>query len=254
VPNPLLASARRALDAVDITTLFARAVLDGDAPGDLWADRPEDPRAFHVWHPHTMSLVWGPAVAEVADDVAAHVRARADAGRPERLQVEPRWADLGWAARIGGAVTEQVRLNFAFDAAAFPGPVDAPGARMRPATAAEFAWEGTVRPTDFWPDAETFLARGGGWVAEVDGVAAALAFAAFTRGGEVELGIETAPGFRRRGLARAAAAAMVDDLVRAGRTPVWACREDNTGSLRLARSLGFAVSRRLPYLRVEPAA
>lgn len=109
-----------------------------------------------------------------------------------------------------------------------------------------------MRPSDFWPDAATFLAHGGGWVAEVDGAAAALAFSAFHLGDEVELGIETAPAFRRRGLARAAAAAMIDDLLAGGRTPVWACREENAGSLLLAQGLGFVVARRLPYLRVLP--
>jgi len=247
-----VAAARRALDAVAINTAFARAVLDGVVPGELWADRPEEPRAFHARHPHTMSLVWGPAVGDVADAVAARIRAGADAGRPEWLQVEPRWADLGWAERIGGPLTHHVRLNLAFDPAAFPGPVAVPGCRVRRATAHDFGWSGAVRPAEFWPDADAFLAGGGGWVAEVDGAAAALAFAAFRTGDDVELGIETAPAHRRRGLARAAAAAMIDDLLRAGRTPVWACREENAGSVRLAESLGFVVARRLPYLRVLP--
>lgn len=245
-----LAPARRALDAVDVNTFFARAVLDGVVGGETWADRPGDPRACYARHPHGMSLVWGPAVADVADEVAALIRTRADA-RPEWLQVEPRWADLGWAERIGGPTTSHVRVNLTFDAARFGGVPDA-DCRVRPATATEFAWTGDVRPSDFWPDAEAFLAHGGGWVAEVDGVAAALAFAAFSVGDAVELGIETAPGFRRRGLARAAAAGMIDHLLATGRTPVWACREENTGSLHLAQQLGFVVARRLPYLRVLP--
>ena len=52
-------------------------------------------------------------------------------------------------------------------------------------------------------------------------------------------------------LARVACAALIEDLVRRGLVPVWSCREDNTGSARLAGSLGFAVSRWLPYYEVR---
>jgi hypothetical protein len=40
--------------------------------------------------------------------------------------------------------------------------------------------------------------------------------------------------------------------VAAGLTPVWSCREDNAGSMRLAQSLGFVATRWLPYFEVLP--
>ena len=83
------------------------------------------------------------------------------------------------------------------------------------------------------------------------GVPAAIAFVSFRTGDDAEVGIETVPAFRRRGLARVACAALIEDLVRRGLVPVWSCREDNTGSARLAGSLGFAVSRWLPYYEVR---
>jgi RimJ/RimL family protein N-acetyltransferase len=43
---------------------------------------------------------------------------------------------------------------------------------------------------------------------------------------------------------------MIDDLLAAGRTPVWSCRADNVGSFRLAEALGFVPTLRLPYWHV----
>jgi RimJ/RimL family protein N-acetyltransferase len=278
VPGGLHADARRALADVDINVAFARVVVDGLVEGEQWADRPREPRAFHAVHPCGMSLVWGPDVASVVDDVVRRIGDRAARGTGEWLQVEPRWHGLDWdrmlgampleqyaategrvgAASAGGAsvgVVRRTRLNFAFEASAFaarpPARADAGAWIARRASEADFAWEGSTVPGRFWPDAAAFVARGGGWVVEVDSTPAAIAFGAFRVDDAVELGIETHPAFRRRGLASVAASAMIEDLLAAGLTPVWSCREDNVGSLRLAHVLGFAVSRRLPYFEVK---
>ncbi len=261
-------AARRELAGVDCNVGFAAVVVDGLPGGDLWADDDLAPRAFHAVHPCGMSLAWGPGLGDAADAVVRRIQDRSAAGRGEWLQVDPRWHGLDWdgllgavpldrvvahgaAETAGPVVVRRTRLNFALDpAAAAAARAEARGA-VRRATGEDFAWPGETVPRDFWPDARTFLARGGGWVAEVDGVPAALAFAAMTTGDDVEIGIETRPAFRRRGLARVACAAMVEDLLATGRTPVWSCREDNVGSERLAATLGFAVSRRLPYWQVR---
>lgn len=258
-------AARRALADVECNVGFAAAVLEGLPGGELWADDDAAPHAFHAVHPCGMSLAWGPGLGEVADVAVHRIRERAARGRGEWLQVDPRWHGLDWDTMLGAvplaeadgreaAVVRRTRLNFAFDAAAFAAARADVAGTVRRATETDFAWPGGTVPSDCWPDARTFLAQGGGWVAEVDGAPAALAFAAMTSGDDVEVGIETLPAFRRRGLARVACAALVEDLVAAGRTPVWSCREDNVGSERLAGTLGFAVSRRLPYWEVRAAA
>lgn len=262
-------AARRALADVDCNVGFAAVVVDGLDRGELWADDDDAPRAFHAVHPCGMSLAWGPRLDDAAEAVVRRVRARAAGGRGEWLQVDPRWHHLDWDGMLGAiplaeaegaapdGVVRRTRLNFAFDADAFAATLaDGAGAfaglvGARRATAADFAWPGGTVPVDFWPDAGTFLARGGGWVAAVDGAPAALAFAAMTTGDDVEIGVETLPAFRRRGLARLACAAMIEDLMASGRTPVWSCRADNAGSVRLAEALGFGVSRRLPYFEVR---
>lgn len=247
------------LDAVPLNVGFARAAL-GVGGASVWADRAVRPRAFHAAHPHGMSLVWGPDVAGAFDDVVAHLRT----GRagPEWLQVDPRWTGLDWDGALGAvdagaseaedaAAVRHGRVNFAFDPDAHRArwgdrtPPD--GWRARAATAADFGWSGSVVPSGFWPDAAAFLAHGGGAVVERDGVVGAMAFTSFRHGTDLELGIETDPAHRRRGLAGAAAAAMIARVTAAGLTPVWACRAGNLGSYRLACSLGFVPGAPTPY-------
>jgi hypothetical protein len=64
------------------------------------------------------------------------------------------------------------------------------------------------------------------------------------RAGRFEaLGVYTVPRLRRLGLARAAASALVDHVVRArGHVPLWSTRDGNEPSRALARALGFAVA------------
>lgn len=54
-----------------------------------------------------------------------------------------------------------------------------------------------------------------------------------------EIALETAPAFRRRGLAAASAAALLCDLISAGCQPIYRCAEGNTASMALAHSLGL---------------
>lgn len=268
--SEVLRAARRSLAAVDANVGFAAAVVDGLPGGDIWADDDRIPRAFHAVHPCGMSLAWGPGTGDAAGDVVRRILGRAARGRGEWLQVDPRWDHLDWDGLLGAVplaqaeaaqqaggpqpgVIRRTRLNFAFDVDAFATSRAGVTGTVRRATEEDYTWPGGTVPTDCWPDVRTFLARGGGWVAEVDGAPAALAFVAMTSDDDAEIGIETLPAFRRRGLARVACAALVEDLLATGRTPVWSCREDNVGSARLAEALGFAVSRRLPYWEVRAA-
>lgn len=88
---------------------------------------------------------------------------------------------------------------------------------------------------------------------EQDGEPAAVAFACYRWDDRLEIGIETRPVHRGRGLARLAATAMVRRVGAAGLVPVWSCREDDAGSVRLARSAGFVPVTRAPYFHVPPA-
>lgn len=67
------------------------------------------------------------------------------------------------------------------------------------------------------------------------------------------LGVFTAPRFRRLGLGRAAASALVRHVVNErGRVPLWSTAADNGPSRAMARALGFAVAAEESLLRWPP--
>ena len=77
------------------------------------------------------------------------------------------------------------------------------------------------------------------WVVVADGRAVAAAW--LTPDG---IAVETAPAFRRRGFARAAAAALAAARLAEGREVCYRCAETNTASMALAVSLGFVPAAR----------
>lgn len=252
------------LGHLDINVGFARAVLENLVDGRLWADRAPASRAMHALHPYGMSLVWGDALDEAIGSLVSHLRAGEYRATDEWLQIDPRWHSLDWDSMLdavtpgnGPSAHRPVRfsrVNFAFDRARFAvmrgsDPIPA-GWSVRRATASDFGMAGSVVPRYFWRSAEQFLAHGGGWCIERDGVVGAVAFASFRFGDEVELGIETLPALRGQGLALAIATAMIRDLVAEGLTPVWSCRRENHASYELALKLGFYVTKVMPYYKL----
>lgn len=77
------------------------------------------------------------------------------------------------------------------------------------------------------------------WSAWVDGAPVCFAYAPWRSAGWFDVSVDTLPGARQLGLATIVAAAMIRDERAQGREPVWGADEDNHGSLRLARRLGF---------------
>lgn len=228
------------LEPLAMNTLFARAVLAQGAPGRVFADSCEAPRVGYVVHRYGMSLLFGEGSGEIAAAVLAMPR---DA--PEWLQAAGPWHEP--LERAPG-VERHERVNFAFVREA---------ARPRRqhhvvrADRSAFDFEGSVVPRSFWAGAAHFEQEGTGFVALADGRPAAIAFSAFITATQLEIGIETRPEYRGRGLAAAACEALIGHCLEHGLEPVWACRGGNTGSIRLAERLGFAVARRLPYYRLD---
>lgn len=69
----------------------------------------------------------------------------------------------------------------------------------------------------------------------------------------VDIGVTTHEELRNQGYASTAAALVVEEVRKRGRTPVWSCGEHNEPSLRIAEKLGFReTSRRLYLIPVMP--
>lgn len=234
---------------VPIFTGFIPMVLNGLVEGRVWRDGD----AAHALHGYGMSLIWGEGVDRAFAALIDHLNAGAYRDRDEWLQIDPRWGHLDWDRRL--KAERFGRVNFRFDRAAFEARHGAPvlpaGWTIRPMTAAEFDLPDiSVTPRAFWKSFAACRDHGGGMVAEREGEPGAIAFASTRADDWLEIGIETRSGFRGQGLARAVAVAMIAKCLASGLTPVWACRKENTASLMLAQSLGFAIAKEVPFWRL----
>ena len=69
----------------------------------------------------------------------------------------------------------------------------------------------------------------------------------YTHKGETEIAVETAPDYRRRGLARSVCAALCNDIVNSGGSVTWHCSRENHPSCALAEKIGFRLDGREVY-------
>lgn len=102
---------------------------------------------------------------------------------------------------------------------------------------------GRIIPAFSWESPEQFFANGFGYCVMHGKEIAASAFSAAVTSDAVDIGVETADGFRRRGLATIAAAAVMQETASQGKTAVWAHHAQNTGSMKTAQALGFQPER-----------
>ena len=77
------------------------------------------------------------------------------------------------------------------------------------------------------------------WTAFLDSVPVSFAYAPWRSARWFDVSVDTLAEARQLGLARIVATAMIRDERAQGREPVWGADEGNTGSLQLARKLGF---------------
>lgn len=107
---------------------------------------------------------------------------------------------------------------------------------------------GRVTPSLYWDNYEQFSKNGIGFCIMHGNEAASWAFSSAVSRDEADIGIETAEKYRHRGLALAAAAAMIKELL-PDRRPTWTCQRSNRGSARIAEKLGFVRSSEYMMIR-----
>ena len=111
--------------------------------------------------------------------------------------------------------------------------------------------KGSVIPKNFWDNYDDFQKNGVGFSTYIDDELACTAFSSCIMDDFLELGMETVPEHRGKGMAVYTCAQLVEYSLEHGYEPIWACSLANRGSYELAKKLGFEVSLQIPYYRLS---
>jgi GNAT superfamily N-acetyltransferase len=233
---PLLAGA-------DWRPVVPQAVCEGFNPGRVLVDEPDMPTGALIWLSCGYFYLCGQPPLHAAQELADLMNG----------DFVPAWAAAGenglvlaplsskWQAVLEGFLAGKryahiyrrvYRLNTRNYAV-----VDAPqGFELRRMDAGLLERLGGI-PT--WQSTEDFLAHGLGFcLLQGDEIVAHCA-SVFATQERVEIDVHTSEAFRRRGLAQAAASALIKACLESGREPNWECFWNNEASNGLAARLGF---------------
>lgn len=215
--------------AVPYGRVYPLSVCEGRQSGDIYTDG----RAVLFWHRCGFAAVGG----EVSENFIYEVK-KLMQDSERRLVL---FADDEIAEHFGEGYAKARRLFFEYPEGKavkqYPLPEGYEMSLLMPWLIPQLT--GRIVPAFSWENDRQFLDHGTGFCVTHEDRPCAWAFTAAVGGDEVDIGVETAENYRRKGLACAAAAMTAAAVKEHGKKPVWACHEGNTGSAGLAQKLGF---------------
>jgi GNAT superfamily N-acetyltransferase len=239
------------------------ATLDGTCPGWAWADNPNQPQSALLLTPE------GTYLAGRADQPAF-------AAGMCRLVHQTLFAEWGfrglwvacaddwlphWDALFGLPRTVIDRQHYVCTQVCEDGLADLPaGYTVRRVDQTLLDLPGLIMPDHLrewmksnWGSVDTFLARGFGFATLHDRRVVSWSLADGVSDDQCEIGIQTEPEYRQRGLAAITAAACAGHALAHGYTAVgWHCSADNIGSQRTALRVGLVKERDYVLYEVRP--
>ena len=99
--------------------------------------------------------------------------------------------------------------------------------------------KGRIIPAFSWDSNDAFLEKGLGYAAMDGDRVATVAFSSAVSSEEIDIGVETDPDYRGRGLAAGVAGKMCEAVLALGKKPIWSCSTMNTASEKTAEKIGF---------------
>lgn len=259
------------LTEVAINSLLFRFVAEQKVNGLIYTDDTDEPCTFYIIHPYGMSLLFGETGNHDfnRDFLKSALNLDKVRNKPEWLQAYPgEWDKVlgvlfrdhlkktndGIKNQGDNNIEVNTRVNFKFNKEKYLDFKDRNVKNeykiLRTDKNLCESMQGSVVPMCFWNDADHFCNDGVGYSLIYEDRLVSTAFSACILDDKLELGIETTGDFKGKGFAKYTCSSLIDYCLENNYEPVWACRLENTGSYRLAQSLGFEPTVFIPYYRL----
>jgi RimJ/RimL family protein N-acetyltransferase len=230
------------------------AIIEGNCPSRLFVNDAVEPTTAFTWNEFRYGYLAGDANDDAFNESLRQLLAEtlfpeAKDSHDPSLVVYPHPGS--WREKIGALVGDQllydlVRSTFSFAPARFQHhdwrDRVPPGFRVQRVDEALLAHSGpeiVAAHGILWRSAQDFLEKGLGYCLLDGDEVVCTCFSAFAGGGRREIGVDTHPGYRRRGFATLTASAFMSHCLENGWEPGWECWADNVASIELAGTLGF---------------
>jgi GNAT superfamily N-acetyltransferase len=242
--------------------LAPHAVLAGAEPGRVWADDPAAPRTALVQAGRRFYLAGDPSDDALNTGLHALLLEASKAGALVLYYASPGWATV--LARLLAGRESQAYRRHTYELqipGQYPVAVQIPaGLALRPVDRGLLDETGLghldalkKELVSECPSVEFFLAHRFGVCLVAGRELAAWCLAEHTVGDRCEVGLETRPAYRRRGLATLVTRALVEAAAARGITGIgWHCYAGNAGSIATARKAGFEKAGEYEVLVVRP--
>ena len=263
LPDTGYIQAIKELREVTFNSLFARSVVEKHVDGKVFVDNLQDPRVFYVLHPYGMALLYGDVSSTFFEsELKDFLTRNKNINIGKWVQVFPLdiskiideiIANLDPSENT--TIIKLKRINFKFNLERyrnFRDKLDLEKYFLCEIEKSVFnEFNGGVVPKNFWNNAKDFISKGSGFSLIVDEHPASIAFSSFVHEDMLELGMETKPGYRKKGYASIVCAKLIDHCLENGLEPIWACSSANDASYELAKKLGFEPAQHLPYYELK---
>ena len=238
-------------DQIRIEKVYPLSILEGIQKGEIYVDNDVDPTAALIWHYCGFANILGDYDERFIEETISMMKDPPE-GHSGRLALQSE-NDSCLEEMILKApmVAKHERYIFEFvkekDDILHTSEAD-----LEEISDDNYGlMKGRIVPTFSWENKEEFIKNGFGYCLIEDGKMMACAFASGVSKDYVDIGVETAEECRGKGYGRIVSAAMVKEIIRRGKTPVWDCDTRNEASMRLACSVGFEIVGKHPWYRFE---
>ena len=238
-------------DRITVEKVYPLSIIEGFQKGEILVDDEENPTVALIWHYCGFANVTGDYNQGFIEEIMQMMQDPPE-GHSGRMALQTenddRLQDLIMRSP-GVARSERYVFAFAGEKSDISNTMKA---KLEPISSENYElMRGRIVPTFSWQSKEAFIKNGFGYFLIQDGRMAACAFSSGVSCEYVDIGVETAEGYRGKGYGRIVAAAMVKETLRRGKIPVWGCDTKNEASMRLALSLGFETVGTHPWYKYE---
>jgi len=223
--------------------VYPLSIAEGNQPGDIYIDNPEQVTAVLFWHFCGFAYLSGnPSEAFLREIYEAFYLQE----RERRFLLITDSADIvGYYSGKPGIVTGS-RIEYQYEQSSEQISIQIPpNTRIERINSGNLPLiHGRIIPSFSWDSGEHFLEKGLGYVVLEGESIAAVAFSAAVSSEEIDIGVETMEPFRGKGCATLLARTICQTICKMGKRPVWAHAEQNAASGRTALGSGFEVKQR----------